>query len=113
MSCIQLSSEEQMPSQNARKAMKLLNPPAKKGLLPDKSEFTKKTRQGQELAADDTKTKTFSKNNFTAAKTDHQVRFQLQELAKFIMTHLEKINFTIREKAALVSFLVKQFQKSE
>ena len=91
----------------------MLHQPSKKGLVTDKSEFARKTRQGDELAADDSKTKTFSKNNFTAAKTDHQVRFQLQELAKFIMSHLEKINFTIREKAALVSFFVKQFQKSK
>ena len=93
--------------------MKLLHQPPKKGLVADKSEFARKTRQGHELEPDDAKTKTFSKNNFTAAKTDHQVRFQLQELAKFIMSHLEKINFTIREKAALVSFFVKQFQKSK
>ena len=103
-----------MPSTNAKKALKLLVPTlttARKGLVEDKSKFSKKTRSGHELEPEDTKMKTFSKNNFTAAKTMNQVRFQLQELSKFILGHFEKMNFTIREKSSLVSFLLKQFQK--
>ena len=96
--------------------MKLLRPPlaaAKKGIVVDRSKFAKKTRQGQELEPDDQKMKNFSKNNFTAAKTMHQVRYQLQEMANFTMAHLEKMNFTIREKSSLVAFLMKQFQKGK
>ena len=113
----QLSSEEQAPSANAKKAIKMLRPErlaqaaAKKGVVEDRSKFAKKTRQGQELKPEEQRLKTFSKNNFTAAKTMDQVRFQLQEMAKFTMAHLEKMNFTTREKSSLVAFLLKQFQK--
>ena len=96
----------------------MLRPPlaataAKKGLVADKSKFAKKTRQTTELEPEDVKMKTFSKNNFTAAKTMNQVKFQLQEMAKFTMNHFQKVNFTQREKSSLVGFFLKQFQKGK
>jgi len=96
----------------------MLRPPlaataAKKGLVADKSKFVKKTRQTAELEPEDAKMKTFSKNNFTAAKTLNQVKFQLQEMAKFTMAHFQRANFTQREKSTLVGFLLKQYQKGK
>ena len=123
---LQISSKESSdgipadaPKSNAKKAMDLCRPrerlastAAKKGLVTDKSRFALKTRQGNELQPDDPKMKTFSKSNFQAAKTDNQVKYQLQEMVSFVMNHLtNKLNKTTREKASLVSFLFKQFQK--
>ena len=104
---------------NATRAMEIVRPKerlastaAKKGIVPDKSRFASKTRQGSELKSEDPKMKNFSKANFQAAKTDEQVKYQFQEMVSFIMNHLSnKLNKTMREKASLVSFLFKQFQK--
>ena len=109
-----------MPSNTAKKALSLVQKPnslaskaAKKGLVQDKSCFAAKTRLGADLQPENEKTKTFSKANFTAARTDAQLKYQIQECAAFIMGHLDHLNLTMREKATYCGFFLKQFQKGK
>ena len=105
------SSSSSAATKKARQ--RLASTAAKKGLVPDKSAFASKTRQSAELESEDPKVKTFSKANFQAAKTESQVRFQLQELATFVMQQYRRLNITMREKASFTAFLLKQFQKGQ
>ena len=92
-------------------ARQLAQQAAKKGVVEKKGNFHRATRLTQDLKPADPKMTTFNLNNFKKTTTKPQLKFMLQEFFKLASAQFEKMELLQKEKAEMVAFLLKSFQK--
>ena len=91
-------------------ARKLAQAAAKKGVI-EKGNIHRMTRLGAELKPEDPKMAAFNLNNFKKTSTMQQMKFMLQEFNKLAMAQFEKMELSMKQKADLVAFSLKNYQK--
>lgn len=95
----------------AVKAGKILSKyAAKKGLKSDVLPSGTTTRLASKLAPPSAATK-FTLQNLAKAKTEDELKFQLQEIASVIDTQMVKMDLTMHDRSMMLAFLLKEFQR--
>ena len=83
---------------------------AKKGGKSDDLPAGTTTRLAARLAPPSAATK-FTLQNLAKAKTQDELKFQLQEMASLIDTQMVKMDLSMHDRSMMLAFMLKEFQR--
>ena len=107
-----LLKELDAASDKAVKATKILAKSAiKKGVKTAGTIEGTTTRSAMKLKPVDPATAKFNLKNFGLAKTEEELKYQIQELVQLVTMQFDKIELDMHKKSMMTAFLLKEFQR--
>ena len=99
-------------SDKAIKAHKILaRSAAKKGVKSSEPSPGTTTRAASKLKPLSSATAKFTLKNLSSAKTEDELKYQLQEMIALVLAQFDKLNLSDHQKAMMTAFTMKEFQR--